>query len=344
MRKTCTFLVLALISVLLIPNHLSIAQTEWVNINGTVTYDGTPLCAMVLANGQYMFTCGDNLGIWDLEVPLDSNGLITLYGFCSGFSPFKTVLTPSEALDFDITMIRAAAGSREIDITMRTEPGDSNPNWVRISGTVTYDGTPLCAMVLANGQAMFSCGADLGTFDLEVPLDGNGDITLYGFASGCAPYKADYISVITGSTGAYPVVDADQTDCFDTDGNIIICGSAYDGQDAQYTTLTPSYTNNGDGTVTDHNTGLVWQRHHSDALTWADGITYCDDLVLADESGWRMPNIKELYSLMDFDGYTGKISDTEPDEATWKLYLDGSWDTTDDTATFILESGMTIGH
>ena len=48
---------------------------------------------------------------------------------------------------------------------------------------------PLCTMVLANGQSMFSCGADLGTFDLEVPLDGNGEITLYVFCSGLGPYK-----------------------------------------------------------------------------------------------------------------------------------------------------------
>jgi hypothetical protein len=44
-------------------------------------------------------------------------------------------------------------------------------------------------MILANGQNMFSCGADLGTFDLEVPVGASGEITLYGFVSGFAPYK-----------------------------------------------------------------------------------------------------------------------------------------------------------
>ena len=162
----------------------------WLRIGGEIqAEDQTPLCAMVLANGQHMFTCGANLGRYELVVPLDENGRITLYGFCSGFAPFKSVLTPEEALAFDITMARAAAGSREIEITVETEPGTTNPEWVRISGTVYYDGTPLCAMVLANGQSMFSCGADLGTFDLERPLDGNGKITLYVFCSGFAPYK-----------------------------------------------------------------------------------------------------------------------------------------------------------
>jgi hypothetical protein len=162
---------------------------SWVRINGTITYRGSPLCATVLANGQYTFTCGDNLGLWSLDVPLDEYGEITLYGFCSGFSPFKAVLTPLEAEDFDINLTRADAGSREIETTVQTEPGTTNLNRVRISGTVTYDGKDLCGMVLVNGESMFSCGADLGTFDLEVPLDANGEITLYVFCSGMSPYK-----------------------------------------------------------------------------------------------------------------------------------------------------------
>ena len=158
-------------------------------INGTITQSGSPLCAMVLANGQYIFTCGADPGIFDLEVPLDENGEITLYGFCSGFSPFRAILTPDQALYLDINMARAPSGSREIEITVQTEPGTTNPDYARIRGTVAYDGTPLCAMVLANGQNMFSCGANLGVFDLEVPLDVNGEITLYCFCSGFAPYK-----------------------------------------------------------------------------------------------------------------------------------------------------------
>lgn len=167
----------------------SATSVGWVNIYGTITYEGNQLCSMVLANGQHMFTCGQNEGFYDLTVPLDENGEITLYGFCSGFSPFKTVLTPEEALDYEIQMIRAAAGSKEIEVTVQTEAGITNPDFIRVNGTVTYNGQDLCTMVLANGQNMFTCGADLGAFDLEVPLDGNGEITLYCFCSGFAPFK-----------------------------------------------------------------------------------------------------------------------------------------------------------
>jgi len=166
---------------------------QWVTINGTIEYDGTPLCAMVLANGQHLFTCGNNPGLWDLEVPLDQNGKITLFGFCSGLAPFKATLTPDQAQNFDIAMTLAPPDSQEMEATVQTEAGTTNPNYVRISGTVAYEGTPLCAMVLANGQSMFTCGNNLGTFDLEVPLDGNGEITLFVFCSGLAPYKEVFI-------------------------------------------------------------------------------------------------------------------------------------------------------
>jgi len=77
---------------------------------------------------------------------------------------------------------------------MQTAPGTTNPDYVRIRGTVSGAGGPsLCAMILANGQNMFSCGADLGVFDLEVPLDGNGEITFYVFCSGFAPYKEVFV-------------------------------------------------------------------------------------------------------------------------------------------------------
>jgi len=65
---------------------------ETVAVSGNVTYNGEPVTAMVLANGQYMFTDGGE-GRFDLtNVPLDSNGEITLYAFCSGLSPYKTTL------------------------------------------------------------------------------------------------------------------------------------------------------------------------------------------------------------------------------------------------------------
>ena len=55
---------------------------------------GNPLCTMVLANGQYMFSCKNNLGTFDFEVPLDDNSEITIYVFCGGMASYKSVFAP----------------------------------------------------------------------------------------------------------------------------------------------------------------------------------------------------------------------------------------------------------
>jgi hypothetical protein len=58
------------------------------------------------------------------------------------------------------------------------------------------------------------------------------------------------------------------------------------------------FTDNGDGTVTDSHTGLVWQKiQPSSTLTWEEALAYAEGLVLAGKSDWRVPNIKELQSL-----------------------------------------------
>jgi len=62
-----------------------------------------------------------------------------------------------------------------------------------------------------------------------------------------------------------------------------------------------SYTDNGDGTVTDNVTKLVWQKAvtSSQAFAWCDAINYCATLTLAGRT-WRLPTRIELLSLVDF--------------------------------------------
>lgn len=62
----------------------------------------------------------------------------------------------------------------------------------------------------------------------------------------------------------------------------------------------PILRDNGDGTVTDEKTGLMWQKTTPDqAMTWEQALTYCGELKLAGQSDWRLPNIKELRSVSD---------------------------------------------
>ena len=59
------------------------------------------------------------------------------------------------------------------------------------------------------------------------------------------------------------------------------------------------FTDNGDRTVTDDNTGLMWQQDEGGQKTWEDAIAYCEDLSLAVYTDWRLPNKKELKSITD---------------------------------------------
>ncbi len=61
------------------------------------------------------------------------------------------------------------------------------------------------------------------------------------------------------------------------------------------------FTDNGDGTITDNVTGLMWQKNVDNiARTWEGSITYCEGLSLSNYSDWRLPNSKELISIIDY--------------------------------------------
>ncbi len=108
------------------------------------------------------------------------------------------------------------------------------------------------------------------------------------------------------STTTYPLVATGQTLCYNGNGEQIDApkvGDALYGQDANYLKGAPmSFKDNGDGTVTDLNTGLMWQQTPRDeGASWLDAKKYCEELVLAGHDDWRMPTLKELFSISNFE-------------------------------------------
>ncbi|CAA6676462.1 MULTISPECIES: DUF1566 domain-containing protein [unclassified Lentimonas] len=64
---------------------------------------------------------------------------------------------------------------------------------------------------------------------------------------------------------------------------------------------TNNFADNGDGTVTDHATGLMWaQADDGSGMDWSDALSYAEASELAEHSDWRLPNTKELQSLLDY--------------------------------------------
>ena len=61
-----------------------------------------------------------------------------------------------------------------------------------------------------------------------------------------------------------------------------------------------NYLNNGDGTITDLDTGLMWQQVPSASTNWYAAITNAENLSLGGYTDWRLPNVKELQTLTDY--------------------------------------------
>ena len=61
----------------------------------------------------------------------------------------------------------------------------------------------------------------------------------------------------------------------------------------------PTLTDNGNGTVFDRSSGLMWQQAEGGEGNWDEALTFCEDLDLAHYTDWRLPTVKELRSLID---------------------------------------------
>jgi len=72
--------------------------------------------------------------------------------------------------------------------------------------------------------------------------------------------------------------------------------------------LYSAFSRDGSGVVTDSVTGLVWQDNETVEKTWVEAISYCEALTLGGNDDWRLPNKKELLSIVDYNTYNPAIS------------------------------------
>jgi hypothetical protein len=95
-----------------------------------------------------------------------------------------------------------------------------------------------------------------------------------------------------------------------------------------------NYTDNGNGTVTDNITSLVWQQSPPNQnYTQTQAISYCASLNLGGDTDWRLPSLIELLSIVD--PTKGDGSTTPPINATVfpGTKLSPYWTTTSSVAT-----------
>jgi hypothetical protein len=77
----------------------------------------------------------------------------------------------------------------------------------------------------------------------------------------------------------------------------------------------PRFVDEGDGTVIDRVTGLMWTKNAQKILgtmNWHDALKACNDLVFAGYDNWRLPNVREILSLIDYGMDNPALPDGQP--------------------------------
>jgi hypothetical protein len=161
---------------------------------------------------------------------------------------------------------------------------------------------PLPTDVQTCNTALTTCGGDLSTCNTNYT-------TCSGDLGTC---NADYLTCLgdLSTCEAQPLAQpatSGQTLCYNTTGSVIACaGTSQDGELQRG--VARSFTDNGDGTITDNVTGLMWEKlsddgtihDWNDAYTWANAFTKVSTLNSTSFAGyddWRVPNLVELETL-----------------------------------------------
>jgi hypothetical protein len=72
----------------------------------------------------------------------------------------------------------------------------------------------------------------------------------------------------------------------------------------------PRFTDNGDDPVTDNLAGLMWTKYGLGLMTWNNALDECDSCTVGNYDDWRLPNVKELQSLIHYGFRNPWLPDT----------------------------------
>ncbi len=109
----------------------------------------------------------------------------------------------------------------------------------------------------------------------------------------------------------------------------------------------PRFTDHGDGTVTDNLTGLMWSKDSqlvSANKDWYDALDGCNNLYYAGYDDWRLPNINEILSLIDWGNYNPHLPPDNPFINVWGEYYWSSTSASSEAAITVSFSGPSTMH
>ncbi len=230
----------------------------------------------------------------------------------------------SASNSFSVTVLPAAP-VLVVTNTTRTPLTPASSNTVTVTSTVT-SGTNITSVTLffisggvTNTVTMFDDGlhgdgaAGNSVYGGQIPAKPAGTtVSYYVRAQDAAANSATDPAGAPGSTYSYTVAspatgwsmlklpDTGQTADF----------TALPGEDSDYLTNAPSYTDNGNGTISDNITGLMWQKVDSGEISWTNALAYAVTNNIAGFTDWRLPTIHELHSIVSWAGNPPQFNTT----------------------------------
>ena len=212
------------------------------------------------------------------------------YSFCQQKAEAKRVLTG------DMATYTIAIGKCETKFATK---------WQKLIDAATAAGATCPDAPLTGAQ--FKTVIDEHSDNISTALAGGG---LQDCPSELSQCQSDLAACLASGLPAARILKTGQTGCYDSDGNGIACAAT--GQDGELQKgLVRSYTDNGDGTVTDNQTGLTWEKKSDDGsihdkddvYNWSDAfgvfIAALNTASFAGHNDWRLPNRFELETLVD---------------------------------------------
>ncbi|EKK9985905.1 DUF1566 domain-containing protein [Vibrio vulnificus] len=126
-----------------------------------------------------------------------------------------------------------------------------------------------------------------------------------------------------------------------------LCAAGNDNTAITATTPNTDFSDNGDGTVTHHTTGIIWQRcslgqswdgtdctGEATTYTWEEALLAAAQSTLGGFSDWHLPNKNELASIVEYRCYApainGQAFPNTPSNFYWSsspyaYYSDSAW-------------------
>jgi hypothetical protein len=275
------------------------------------------------------------LAVLDGSLSSDTNGDMLTYAWSFTARPVGSTAALSSAYSVYPTFIVDKAGVYQIRLVVNDGQVNSTADTVTVTATASSGNSAPYAYAGLDQSVKTGATVNLdgsGSFDVD------GDPLTYAWSFSSKP--AASTAVLSNATSINPSFTADKNGPYviqlvvnDGYANSYAVGvtvtaatpvlvsvpdtgqtgdyTALFGEDSDYLIHPPSYTVNGDGTVTDAVTGLMWQQQ-DDGTTrdWATAMSYCDTLAVGGHSGWRLPDNRELLTIADYGTSNPSIDTT----------------------------------